>query len=90
VRGNKPIDPDSVRRYLEDKFGEDLGSGSQGHDEARQGVPAGELAEQAYRLYERFRPFVPEGRKGWGARGELDLGVIEGLARRKKQTEGTR
>jgi hypothetical protein len=24
VRGNKPIDPDSVRRYLEDKFGDDL------------------------------------------------------------------
>src|ERR1700676_774775 len=25
VRGSKPIDPDSVRRYLESKFGDDLG-----------------------------------------------------------------
>ena len=24
VRGSKPIDPGSVRRYLEDKFGDDL------------------------------------------------------------------
>ena len=24
VRGRNPIDPDSVRRYLEDKFGDDL------------------------------------------------------------------
>jgi hypothetical protein len=24
VRGGKPLEPDSVRRYLEDKFGEDL------------------------------------------------------------------
>jgi len=24
VRGRNPIDPDSVRRYLDDKFGDDL------------------------------------------------------------------
>ena len=39
-----------------------------------------ELAEAA--LYERFRPAIPEGLKGWGAQGSLDLGVIEGLAKR--------
>jgi len=27
---------------------------------------------------------VPEGMKGWDARGDLVLGVIEGLARQKK------
>jgi len=40
-----------------------------------------ELAERCFGLYERFRPAIPEGVRGWGAKGELDLGVIEGLAK---------
>jgi len=40
-----------------------------------------EFAERGFRLYERFRPAIPEGVKGWGAKGELDLAVIEGLAK---------
>jgi hypothetical protein len=32
-------------------------------------------------LYERFRPSVPEGKKGWGAKGKLDLGLIGRLAK---------
>jgi hypothetical protein len=43
--------------------------------------PSNELAEAAFRLYERFLPTVPEGVKGWGSTGELDLSVIEGLAK---------
>jgi len=42
-----------------------------------------ELAERGFRLYERFRPEIPEGIKGWGAKGVLDLGVIEGLATKR-------
>jgi hypothetical protein len=34
-------------------------------------------------LYERFRPAVPQSSKGWGAKGELDVEVIEGLAKVK-------
>jgi hypothetical protein len=30
-------------------------------------------------LYERFRPEIPPGQRGWGARGELDLHVIRDL-----------
>jgi len=40
-----------------------------------------ELAERCFGLYERFRPAIPEGVRGRGAKGELDLGVIEGLAK---------
>jgi hypothetical protein len=29
----------------------------------------------------RFRPAIPSGLKGWGTKGELDLGLIEGLAK---------
>jgi hypothetical protein len=34
----------------------------------------------AYPLYEQFRPEIPEGTKGWGAKGELDLGLVASLA----------
>jgi hypothetical protein len=40
-----------------------------------------ELAERAYPLYEQFRPAIPEGVKGWGAKGDLDLRLIERLAK---------
>jgi hypothetical protein len=43
--------------------------------------PPQEMCEVAFHLYERFRPAIPEGVSGWGAQGDLDLGVIEGLAR---------
>jgi hypothetical protein len=42
-----------------------------------------ELAERCFGLYERFRPEIPEGVKGWGAKGDLNLGVIEGLVKHK-------
>ena len=34
------------------------------------------LAVRAFSLYEQFRPKIPEGVKGWGAAGELDLETI--------------
>jgi hypothetical protein len=43
-----------------------------------------ELAQAAYPLYERFRPGIPEGKKGWGAKGDFDLGVIEDLAKQRE------
>jgi hypothetical protein len=84
VRGNMPINPDGVRRYLKDKFGEDLGAVRTAMTKLPRTYKPQELAHDAYRLYERFCPAVPEGKKGWGAKGELDLGVIEGLTRRRK------
>jgi hypothetical protein len=77
ARGSKPIDPDNVRRYLSDKFGDDRkGVRSAMRKLARACKPL-ELAHDAYRLYERFRLDSPAGTKGWGAKGELDLGQIE-------------
>jgi hypothetical protein len=46
-----------------------------------QSYPPKELAERSYSLYERFRPVIPSGVKGWGAKGELDPGLIERLAK---------
>ena len=42
-----------------------------------------ELAERGFSIYEQFRPKVPEGVSGWGAKGELDIGAIRRLAVRE-------
>ena len=42
---------------------------------------------EAYRLYERFRPAIPEGKKGWGAKGDLDLGLIGRLAKERVEAK---
>jgi len=46
-------------------------------------MPTEEIAARAYRLYEEFRPAIPAGVTGWGAAGELDLDLIEGLSERR-------
>jgi hypothetical protein len=38
------------------------------------------LAGEAFGLYEEFRPRIPEGVAGWGAKGELDLNCVRALA----------
>ena len=35
--------------------------------------PLDELSSVGFRLYERFRPNVPDGAQGWGAKGELRI-----------------
>lgn len=81
VSGAKVIEPDGVRRYLEAKFGENLGAVRSAMRRLARSFQPRELAEAAFRLYERFRPAIPEGVKGWGAQGDLDLGVIEELGK---------
>ena len=41
-----------------------------------------DLGERAFRLYERFRPQIAAGKRGWGQKGTLDLELIESLARK--------
>jgi len=77
----KPMDPQSVRRYLEQKFGEDLDDVQAALESLARAHEPEKLAAQAYSLYEKFRPSVPEGEKGWGAKGELDLNYIRSLAK---------
>jgi hypothetical protein len=83
VRGAQVIEPDSVRRYLEGKFGENLVAVRSALQRLAKSFGPKELAERCFGLYERFRPAIPEGMKGWGAKGELDLGLIKALVREK-------
>jgi hypothetical protein len=83
VRSGQAISPDRVKRYLEEKFGEDLKAVRLAMKRLAKRYKPKELAEECYRLYERFRPEIPAGKKGWGAAGNLDLGLIERLGRAK-------
>ncbi len=76
----KPIDPQSVRRYLAGKYGDALPEARQAMDKLAEAYSREELSREAYHLYEMFRPSVPAGEKGWGAKGDLDLDYIQSLA----------
>jgi hypothetical protein len=75
--------PESVDRYLAGKFGDQLEPARAAMHRLAASLPAEELNEQAFRLYERFRPEVPADEKGWGAKGVLDLAKIEALVKRQ-------
>jgi len=72
-----------VRRYLESKFGDDLGKVRTAMGRLAASYTPKALDANAFSLYERFRPSIPDGVKGWGARGRLDLTLIEKLTKRK-------
>ena len=76
---DKPIDPASVSRYLEGKFGEGLVAARKAMTELARAFKPEELVEKSRRLYERFRPEIPRGKRGWGAKGELNLDLIRSL-----------
>ncbi len=80
VAKERPEDPAAVERYLAGKFGdalEDVRTAFRAL--ARSRTPAA-LAAEAYALYEAFRPAIPEGVRGWGAAGRLDLALVRKLA----------
>jgi hypothetical protein len=77
---SKPIDPGGVERYLESKFLDALPDVRKAMTELATAFKPDELAQRGFGLYEQFRPVIPEGVQGWGAKGELDLGRISKLA----------
>jgi len=78
---DQPIDPAGVERYLAQKFGEDLEKVRRAMEQLARTFTPAELADKAYSLYARFRPGIPAGEAGWGAKGRLDLDVIRSLAK---------
>jgi hypothetical protein len=73
------IQAESVQAYLEQKF-KDLEEARKAMEHLARAFAPKQLEKQAYDLYEKFRPKIPEGKKGWGAKGELDLDYIRSLA----------
>jgi hypothetical protein len=79
----QPVEPQSVRRYLQSRFGADLPEVRAALEALAASYPPEQLAARAYGLYERFRPAIPSGKAGWGAAGELDLDALRALASRR-------
>lgn len=73
VAGRAVVSPESAMAYLESKFGESLEPVREAMTALAKSYSPRELAGEAFRLYESFRPAVPEGIRGWGAKGVLDL-----------------
>ena len=60
-------------RYLEEKFGAALGAVEQAMKTLADSLKPADLSVAAFSLYERFRPEIPAGVRGWGVKGELSL-----------------
>jgi len=80
IKGDE-IDSESVERYLRGKFGNDLDEARVAMEKLAKAYTPKQLESKAYDLYEKFRPEIPEGKKGWGAKGDLDLDYIVSLAK---------
>jgi len=80
IKGEQ-IDPQSVQKYLKQKFGDELDEARAAMEILAKAYAPKQLAAEAYSLYEKFRPKIPEGTKGWGVKGELDLDYIRSLAK---------
>jgi hypothetical protein len=80
----KPLDPAAVEKALVAKFGDSLEEvRAVLHDLAR-AYPPRDLSVRAFAIYEQFRPEIPAGTGGWGAKGTLDLRRIRALATRAR------
>ena len=80
---DQPIDPKQVQGYLGRSFGENLATTRRAMEQLAKAHDPDTLAEEAFHLYERFRPQVAAGKGGWGQKETLDLTLIRSLSRRK-------
>ena len=76
----KPGNPAQVAKHLTSKFGPDLDAARAAMEELAASVEPVELQRRGFRLYERFRPEIPAGESGWGAKGELVLAKVRAAA----------
>jgi hypothetical protein len=80
IKGEE-IEPQSVEKYLQQKFGPDLDQARAAMEKLAKAFTPKQLESKAFGLYEKFRPKIPEGVKGWGAKGELNLDIIRTLGK---------
>ncbi len=78
--GDKAAAAGPARAYVEKALGEHLPAVRQAMRELAGSVEPAELNRTGFRLYEHFRPEVPPGTKGWGAKGVLELSRIRAAA----------
>ncbi len=81
VSKGKPGKPATIEKYLAGKFGDRLEAARAAMAELAAAHEPAELYRRGFRLYEEFRPSVPSGESGWGAKGELDLDLVRRTGR---------
>ena len=81
TKDGSPIRPESVTAYLNKAFGDALADARDAMRKLAAAHKPSELAAAAFTLYERFRPTVAAGVRGWGQKGTLDLGLIREMAK---------
>lgn len=74
-------DPAAVERYLEQKFGESLPEVTTAMRALAKTHTPKQIDEAGFSLYEAFRPQIPRGAAGWGAKGRLEIERIRVLIR---------
>jgi hypothetical protein len=80
LESGKAIAPNSVKAYLHRAFKDDYDRVREAFEALANSLEPEEIGSRAYNLYEKFRPEVPDGARGWGARGLLDLKHVQALA----------
>jgi hypothetical protein len=70
---DQPSDHTAVERYLAKAFGDHLAEVRSAMEELANRYQPTELNRIGFRLYESFRPDVPSGNEGWGAKAVLDI-----------------
>jgi hypothetical protein len=88
--GGEVLNPQRIRRKLEQKLADAYPRVREAMEHVARSFRPPELATAAYGMYERFRPAIPAGTRGWGARGALDLNFIRSLAKRQFQNRSDR
>jgi hypothetical protein len=78
--GDQPSDPAAVERYLAKAFGDHLADVRSAMEELAARYEPAELNRIGFRLYERFRPEVPAGNEGLGAKAVLEIERIRTAA----------
>jgi hypothetical protein len=71
----------SVQSYIPRALGDCLAEAQSAMERLAASLPPEELNRVRFRLHERFRPDVPEGAQGWGAKGASRVERIVGAAR---------
>lgn len=81
LNNGKEDSAESLKKYLKSKFADDLEDAHEAIEDLAKAHKPKDLADRAFGLYEKFRPNIPSGAEGWGAKGKLDLDYIRSLAK---------
>jgi hypothetical protein len=80
----KPMSAQAARTYIARAFGDRLPEVRSEMVALAASFPPEELNRVGFRLYEKFRPDVPKGAEGWGAKGVLHIECIRATAHSRR------